>query len=38
MAELPLGTVRVTVANQTTDAAEFTIHAQGLEQAVGAAV
>lgn len=38
MADLPVGTVRVTVANQTTDAAEFTIHAQGLEQAVGAAV
>lgn len=38
LADLPSGTVRVTIANQTTELSEFTIHAQGMEQAVGAAV
>jgi hypothetical protein len=38
MTDLPTGSVRVTIANQTADLGEFTIHAQGLEQAVGATV
>lgn len=38
LADLPLGTVRVTIANRSADLADFTIHAQGMEQAVGAAV
>jgi hypothetical protein len=38
MVGLPTGSVRVTIANQTTELTDFTIHAQGLEQAVGAAI
>lgn len=37
-ADLPTGSVRLTIANQLSDVAEFTIHAQGLDAAVAAII